>query len=182
VAKVATALGATTHVTLPGAEKARAAAFLLTMASGANLHREALKTRAQDYDPATRDRLLAGLLAPADAVMQAQRYRHLFQQEVRAAFETHDLLLAPATPCTAPVLGQPTIRINGADLPTRANVGILTQPISFVGLPVVAVPVPAGTLPIAVQIIARPWQEALALQAAARLERDGVAGLEMAEP
>ena len=182
VAKVAAALGATDRVTLPGAEKARAAAFLLTMASGANLHREALMTRAGDYDPATRDRLLAGLLAPADPVQQAQRYRHVFQQEVRAVFETHDLLLAPATPCTAPLLGQPTIRVAGTDLPTRANVGILTQPISFIGLPVVAVPVSAGALPIAVQIIARPWAEALALQAAAKLERGGVAGLEMAEP
>jgi AtzE family amidohydrolase len=182
VARVALALGATGRVTLPGAEKARAAAFLLTMASAANLHREALMTRAGDYDPATRDRLLAGLLAPADPVQQAQRYRHAFQQEVRAAFDTHDLLLAPATPCTAPLLGQPTIRVAGADLPTRANVGILTQPISFIGLPVVAVPIAVGGLSIAVQIIARPWAEGLALQAAARLERNGVAGLEIAEP
>jgi AtzE family amidohydrolase len=182
VAAVAATLGANDRLTLPGAERARAAAFLLTMASAANLHREALTTRAGDYDPATRDRLLAGLLAPADPVMQAQRYRHVFQQEVRTALEKHDLLLAPATPCTAPLLGQPTIRVAGADLPTRANVGLLTQPISFAGLPVVAVPVSTGTLPIAVQIIARPWAEALALQAAAFLERAGIAGAEIAEP
>ncbi|HEY0271433.1 MAG TPA: AtzE family amidohydrolase [Sphingomonas sp.] len=182
VAKIAAALGATDRVTLPGAEKARAAAFLLTMASAANLHRATLIARAGDYDPATRDRLLAGLLAPADPVQQAQRYRHAFREEARAAFAKHDLLLAPATPCAAPLLGQPTIRVAGADLPTRANAGILTQPISFIGLPVVAVPVSAGALPIAVQIIARPWAEALALQAAAKLERDGVAGLEMAAP
>lgn len=182
VATVAAALGAVDRVVLPGAEKARAAAFLLTMASAANLHREALTTRAGEFDPATRDRLLAGLLAPAGPVMQAQRYRHAFQREVRAAFERHDLLLAPATPCVAPLLGEPTFRVAGLDLPTRANVGMLTQPISFVGLPVVSVPVSAGALPIGVQIIARPWAEGLALRAAARLERQGVIRVEVAEP
>jgi aspartyl-tRNA(Asn)/glutamyl-tRNA(Gln) amidotransferase subunit A len=103
-------------------------------------------------------------------VLQAQRIRHLFLAELLAAFRKHDLLLAPATPCAAPLLGQPTIRIAGEDVPARPNIGVLTQPLSFVGLPIVAVPVRGGALPIAVQIIAPPWREDLALRAAARLE------------
>jgi AtzE family amidohydrolase len=182
VAAVADALGARGTVTLPGAERARAAAFVLTAASGGNLHREALKERAGDFDPATRSRLLAGLLLPADLVLQAQRVRQEFLAEVMAAFRHHDLLLAPATPCAAPLLGQPTIRVGGAEVPTRPNIGVLTQPLSFVGLPIVAVPVRGATLPIAVQIVAPPWREDLALRAAARIEAEGIAGLEMAEP
>jgi len=174
-ALVAKALGATARVTLPGAVKARAAAFVLTCASGGNLHFEALRDRAGDFDPATRDRLLAGTLIPANAVLQAQRQRALFHQEVLAAFRRHALLIAPATPCSAPLLGQPTIRVAGEDLPTRPNIGLLTQPLSFVGLPVVTVPVRNGTMPIGVQLIAPPWREDLALRAAARLEREGVA-------
>lgn len=179
---VADALGARRRALLPGAERARAAAFVLTSASGGNLHIEALKTRAGDFDPATRSRLLAGALLPANLVLQAQRFRQMFLAEVMAAFRDHDLLLAPATPCAAPLLGQPTIRIGDQDLPTRANIGVLTQPLSFVGLPIVAVPVRGAALPIGVQIIAPPWREDLALRAAARLEADGVAGMEMAEP
>jgi aspartyl-tRNA(Asn)/glutamyl-tRNA(Gln) amidotransferase subunit A len=57
----------------------------------------------------------------------------------------------------------------------RANIGIHTQPISFIGLPVVAVPVPLEPMPIGVQIIAAPWREDIALRVAHALERMGVA-------
>lgn len=175
VARVGKALGATRTITLPGAARARAAAFALTSASGGNLHFDNLKGRAGDFDPATRDRLLAGALLPANIVFQAQRYRAQFREEVLEALRHNDLLIAPATPCSAPLLGQPTIRVGGRDLPTRANIGILTQPLSFIGLPIVAAPIGNGRLPIAVQLIAAPWREDMALRAAAQLERAGVA-------
>ena len=174
VAAVASALGATHRLTLDLAERARAGAFVLTAASGGNLHREALQAQAQDFDPATRDRLLAGLLLPADLVLQAQRIRQVFREQIMAAFRKHDLLIAAATPCTAPLLGQSTIRINGQDVPARPNMGVLTQPLSFVGLPIVTVPVVRAGLPIGIQIIAPPWREDAALAAAARLEAEGI--------
>jgi 1-carboxybiuret hydrolase len=62
------------------------------------------------------------------------------------------------------------------ELPVRANLGLYTQPISFIGLPVVAAPVPLKPLPIAVQIIAAPWREDIALRLASTLESLGVAG------
>jgi aspartyl-tRNA(Asn)/glutamyl-tRNA(Gln) amidotransferase subunit A len=60
-------------------------------------------------------------------------------------------------------------------LPVRANIGVFTQPISFIGLPVVAVPVRLDDgLPLGVQVIAAPWREDHALRVAHQLERDGV--------
>ena len=59
-----------------------------------------------------------------------------------ALFADVDAILAPATPCTAPAIGQQTFMLDGVELNVRANLGIYTQPISFIGLPVVAVPVP----------------------------------------
>jgi aspartyl-tRNA(Asn)/glutamyl-tRNA(Gln) amidotransferase subunit A len=56
----------------------------------------------------------------------------------------------------------------------RANLGVYTQPISFIGLPVVSVPVPLTPLPIGVQIIAAPWREDIALRIAHALEKTGV--------
>jgi len=182
VREAAEAIGARGSVTLPGTQRARAAAFVLTAASGGNLHREALRAHAADFDPATRDRLLAGALIPADAILQAQRVRQEYRSEVLAAFRNHDVLLAPATPCAAVLLGQPTIRVNGEDVPTRANIGLLTQPLSFIGLPIVTVPITNGTMPIGVQIIAPPWREDVALAAARRIERNGLAGAQVAEP
>jgi Asp-tRNA(Asn)/Glu-tRNA(Gln) amidotransferase A subunit family amidase len=56
-------------------------------------------------------------------------------------------------------------------MPLRPNIGIYTQPISFIGLPVVAVPVSLpDTMPIGVQIITAPWREEVALRIAHNLE------------
>ena len=85
-----------------------------------------------------------------------------------------DLLIAPATPCVAPKIGQVSFVLDGVEMPVRPNIGIHTQPISFIGLPVVAVPVPLSPLPIGVQIIAAPWREDVALRLAHTLEAQGV--------
>ncbi|MFC7608279.1 amidase family protein [Teichococcus aestuarii] len=93
-------------------------------------------------------------------------------------FAEVDLILAPATPVRAPRLGQKTLEWEGQSLPLRPNLGLYTQPVSFIGLPVAAVPLwPDDGLPVGVQIIAAPWREDLALRAARVLERQGVARL-----
>jgi aspartyl-tRNA(Asn)/glutamyl-tRNA(Gln) amidotransferase subunit A len=89
-------------------------------------------------------------------------------------FQTVDAIIAPATPCSAPLIGQKTFVLDGVELPVRPNMGIFTQPISFIGLPVVAVPV-AGPMPIGVQIIAPAWREDIALRIARHLEATGAA-------
>jgi AtzE family amidohydrolase len=174
--RVARALGASKVVELPEAGRARAAAFLITMAEGGALHLDRLKARAADYDPDTRDRLLAGALLPAAWVVKAQKLRRWFRAQALELFKDFDVLLAPATPARAPALGQKTMTIDGVELPVRANLGLFTQPISFIGSPVVAVPLwqPGSLLPTGCQVIAPPWREDLALRVAAQLEREGV--------
>ena len=88
-------------------------------------------------------------------------------------FDDVDILLAPATPCSALALGQTTLDLGGEIVPLRPNIGIYTQPISFIGLPVATVPVAGPGLPIGVQIIAAPWREDLVLRTAWRLEQAG---------
>ena len=172
----AEALGATAVVEFPEAARARAAGYLITAAEGAALHADRLRTRAADLDPDVRDRLIAGLAIPAAWVARAQRFRRWYRDRVRALFETVDLVVAPATPVRAPLLGQKTIELDGVTMPLRPNIGVFTQPISFIGLPVAAVPIwPDSGLPIGVQLIAAPWREEIALRAAHRLETLGVA-------
>ena len=179
VDQVAAALGTTRLVELPEVERARAAAFLISCGEGGALHLDDLRTRAHDFDPMTRDRFLANALVPAAWVMRAQRVRHWFARRVARAFETVDVLIAPATPCTAPPIGTQWLEIGGKRLPARASLGLLTQPISCIGLPVVTVPLwglnPAAPhLPIGVQLIAAPWREDLCLRVAATLEAQGL--------
>jgi 1-carboxybiuret hydrolase len=174
VARVAKVLGATRTIEIPEAARARAAAYVITTCEGASLHLDRLRKRPNDFDPAVRDRLIAGAMIPAPMVDRAQKFRRWYRSRVLELFKTVDVILAPATPCVAPKLGQATFVLDGVELPVRANVGILTQPISFIGLPVVAVPLPLEPLPIGVQIIAAPWREDIALRVACALEHAGV--------
>ena len=172
--RVASALGANRDIELPQAERARAAAFVITASESAALHLDRLRTRAREYDPAVRDRLIAGAMTPMPLVIQAQKFRRWYRNEVLKLFSEVDAILAPATPCTAPLIGQQMMTVGDIELPVRANLGLYTQPISFIGLPVVAVPVPLDPLPIGVQIIAAPWREDVALRIAHALEANGV--------
>ena len=174
VARVARALGAMRVIEIPEAARARAAAYVITTCEGASLHLDRLRKRPDDFDPAVRDRLLAGAMIPAPLVDRAQKFRRWYRARVLEIFEAVDVIIAPATPYVAPKLGQVTSMLDGVELPVRANIGIHTQPISFIGLPVVAVPVPLEPMPIGVQIIAAPWREDIALRVAHALERRGV--------
>ena len=144
---VATALDATREIALPEAARARAAAYVITASEGAALHLPRLRTRAEDFDPDVRDRLIAGALIPAAIVAQAQKFRRWYRDAVLRLFDEVDVILAPATPCVAPLIGQKTFVLDGQEMPLRPNIGIYTQPVSFIGLPVVAVPVPSARRP-----------------------------------
>ena len=175
VDKVAAALGADREVIVPEAARARAAAYVITTAEGASLHLPRLRGRAGDFDPEVRDRLLSGAMVPAMWVVAAQRFRAWFRDAMRRVFAEVDVILAPATPFPAPKSGTKTVEIGGVTLPMRPNIGIFTQPVSFVGLPVVAVPVwlAGESIPIGVQVIAAAWREDLALRVARHLEASG---------
>jgi 1-carboxybiuret hydrolase len=179
----AAALDATQGCELKGAEAARAAAYIVTGAEGGALHRPRLIERYEEFGPAARDRLVAGSLIPAAWVVQAQRVRQSVYREAMELFQRFDLLLAAASPVVAPRVGEETLLINGRSIPTKAGLGVLTQPISCIGLPVCTVPVwPGGEgpsseqdLPVGVQLIGAPWREDLCLGAARALEQAGVA-------
>jgi aspartyl-tRNA(Asn)/glutamyl-tRNA(Gln) amidotransferase subunit A len=175
VDRVAAALGSRGAVELPTPGLARSAAYIITAAEGGHRHLSRLRARAADFDPGTRDRFIAGAFTPAGWLLQAQKFRAQWRDQVRSLFGGADILIAPATPVSATELGQEMMTVGGASLPVRANLGIFTQPISFIGLPVIAAPVPIpGRLPIGVQLIAAPWCEATLFRAARILERDGV--------
>lgn len=201
--RAAAALNATAVVELRGAALARAAAFVITAAEGGALHRRRLRSRYDEFEPLSRERLVAGSLVPASWVVQAQRLRHQVYLEAMRLFEDYDLLIAPATPVQATPIGTEWITVNDRELPCRPSMGLLTQPISCLGLPVCAAPLwparetrpgagsgahdrsnhslgaPAAAacshLPIGVQLIAAPWREDVCLAAARALELAGVA-------
>lgn len=173
-------LGARAQVDWPDAALGRAAAFLVTASEGGSLHLPDLRTRLQDFEPLSVDRFIAGALQPADWSLRAQRFRRVYRDRVNALFRDWDVLVAPATPVAAPVIGSEWIEVNGVRHPSRPAMGLLTQPVSFAGCPVVVAPLwPEGTggLPLGVQLIAAPWREDLCLRAGQVLQDAGAAHL-----
>ncbi|NEP54308.1 MAG: AtzE family amidohydrolase, partial [Moorea sp. SIO3C2] len=172
---VQTALAVTQTVTLPEAARARAAAYIITASEGSQLHLPRLQTRLQDFDPATRDRFVAGALIPSSWYLQAQRFRRWYRDQIRELFNTVDIILAPTTPCPAPSSEAETMELDGEQVLIRPHLGFYTQPLSFIGLPVLSVPICfPGELPVGVQLIAKAHNEAAIFRVAAFLEKTGV--------
>ncbi len=175
--RIADAVGGAPLVELPDVTRARSAAFLMTAAEGGALHLPVLRDKAMAYDPATRDRLLAGAMLPASAYLRAREFRSWFLDRALDLFARYDVLICPATPCIAPTIDDPMIEIGGKSVPARAHLGILTQPLSFIGLPVLSAPLlRPGKMPLGIQIVGAPGAEHRLFDFAARLERMGLIG------
>lgn len=184
VAAAANALGVNAQVQWPDATLGRIAAFIITASEGGALHLDNLRHRIEEMEPLSVDRFMSGALQPAAWYVKAQRFRRLYRDKVNALFENWDVLLAPATPVSATTIGTDWLEIQGQSLPSRAAMGLLTQPISFAGCPVVAAPMwPSSNhgLPLGIQIIAAPWREDFAFRVAKQLETIGICHLKKVE-
>ena len=174
VERACLALGVTRVTELPAANLGRAAAFVITASEGGARHLAHLRDRRDDLEPHSRDRFVAGAIAPAAWYAKAQRVRRWYRDAVREIWAGVDVLIAAATPCEATRVGEEWLELNGVRMPLRASLGLLTQPISCIGLPVVTVPMPrAGRLPVGVQVIAAPWREDLCFRVAGALVASG---------
>ena len=161
-------------IVLDGVDRARSAAFLITAYEGGQLHRENLRSDPLSFDPATRDRLIAGAALPDAIYQEALAYRAVFAAQFADIFRQYDVLIAPAVYGPAPLIDDPMIPIDGVMQPARANLGLYTQPISFLGLPVVAAPLAVPGLPMGVQLIGAPGGDHAVLEFAAQLEAQGL--------
>jgi AtzE family amidohydrolase len=176
VTRIAEALDAAPVAAPALTAAARSAAFIITAAEGAQQHLDHLRHRRAELEPLSRDRLLAGSLVPAQWYLHAQKVRALWRDAMVELFRDWDVLIAPATAVPAQPIGQEMLEVDGQTLPLRPSFGLFTQPITCIGLPVLAVPVQKaeGHLPIGVQLIAAPWREDVLIRAASALEAAGI--------
>ena len=164
------------EIEIPEAARARAAAYVITAAEGAALHLDRLRTRANDYDPAVRDRLIAGAMMPAALVDRAQKFRRWYRAEVLKLFEHVDAILAPATPCSAPAIGQQTFVLDGVELPVRPISASTPNRSRSSACPWWRFRSRLRRCRSACRSSRRPWREDIALRIAHALEQAGVCG------
>ena len=136
-------------------------------------HATWMRTRAQDYQPDVRERLRLGAFVTGAHYVRSQQIRALLTREVDEALARRDVLLAPATPLVAPVLGERETTLGDGPSDVRAALLRCTRPFNFSGHPACAAPCgfTAGGLPIGLQVVGRPFDEATVLRAVDAYQR-----------
>jgi aspartyl-tRNA(Asn)/glutamyl-tRNA(Gln) amidotransferase subunit A len=153
-------------VEIPGIELAVVLGLLIVLPEASAYHQRWLREKGEQYQPDVRTFLQAGELVLATDYLQAQRQRTAFNQGIATLLEQVDLLLAPTEPMVAPRIGQQTAALPGGAADVLAAAIQFTAPFNVSGLPALSVPCGvSGGLPIGLQLIGRPWDEATVLRA-----------------
>jgi len=129
-------------------------------------HAAWMRSRPQDYQPDVRERLRMGAFINGTHYVRAQQVRALVTREVDEALARRDVLLAPASPITAPVLGERETTLGDGPSEVRSALLRCARPFNFSGHPACAAPggFTAGGLPIGLQVVGRPFDEATVLR------------------
>jgi aspartyl-tRNA(Asn)/glutamyl-tRNA(Gln) amidotransferase subunit A len=110
--------------------------------------------------------LRAGLEIPAKDYLRAMRLRTLIRDEFRRVLTEVDVILAPSRYSVASKISEPLDRNTTADRPVPASRGMraLIPGGNLAGLPALSLPCGfAENLPIAIQLVSRPFSENLIL-------------------
>jgi aspartyl-tRNA(Asn)/glutamyl-tRNA(Gln) amidotransferase subunit A len=131
-------------------------------------HEPWLRTRRQDYGDDVRQRLLVGAFFSAADYLKGQRMRTLLRDEVDHVLGKLDVLACAATPIAAPVVGQEEVAFGGDRVPVRSSLIRYTRLFNLTGHPAASVPCgfTSEGLPIGLQLIGRPFDEATVLRVA----------------
>jgi aspartyl-tRNA(Asn)/glutamyl-tRNA(Gln) amidotransferase subunit A len=119
------------------------------------------------FDAGTRDRIARGLLVPAADYARAQRRRPLMMQAMLEAMADVDIMVTPGAGAEAPPLATLTVTVDDATFPMYEVTPRNTMIFDYTGFPALMLPAGLGAsgLPVAIQLVAKPFQDALSLSA-----------------
>jgi aspartyl-tRNA(Asn)/glutamyl-tRNA(Gln) amidotransferase subunit A len=157
-----------TGIRLPDPGAMNDLSTIVSRAESAAVHGRLLREHPGEMQAVVRRRIEIGLAIPAHDYLQALRLRaHLTREFVRAVFGEVDVLMAPVIPEPAPALPAVTSGDVEEIVARMGRFSRLTRPWNGLGLPALALPCGfAGSgLPLALQLIGRPFAEATVLRA-----------------
>jgi aspartyl-tRNA(Asn)/glutamyl-tRNA(Gln) amidotransferase subunit A len=161
------------EVKLERVDLAGAGSLAVVGAEALAYHADLLRTRAAEYDPDVARRLRVSAFISGLHYVRAQQVRALVRDEVDAALARRDVLLAPSTPIVAPAVDERRATLGDGPADIRTALLRFTRPFNFSGHPACAVPCgfTEGGLPIGMQLVGRPFDEATVLRAADAFQR-----------
>lgn len=145
---------------------------IAAMADGIVTHEPYLATHRRDYGPTVLYRTLAGQFVLGRDYAKAMKVQRLIKEEYARVLQDVDFLVTPAAPVAAWRIDADTVVLNGESYPVRGPgsgmTARCTSPSNATGLPAMSVPCgfTSAGLPIGLQLIGRPFEEALLFQVA----------------
>src|SRR5262249_52898481 len=159
-------LGASVRdATLPPLQDWQACCMIIMLAEAYAVHEPWLRTRFNDYGKCFRDRVAFGAFISSADYMAATRHRRELQEKLARLMIDVDLLILPSTPGPAPL----TKNVGSYGIFEIPN---FTMPFNVAGTPALSLcnGYSAGGLPLSLQIVGRPFEDATVLRAGHALE------------
>jgi aspartyl-tRNA(Asn)/glutamyl-tRNA(Gln) amidotransferase subunit A len=163
------------EVSPPGLDEMAALANIILAVEAATIHSTWFHTRPQDYSDLVRARVELGFHHPGTRYLEALNLRaHHLDIFGAAVFAHVDVMLAPLIPIPVPTLAETNV---GGSAAIPSTVAVLTRcgrPINYLGVPSLAIPAgfTANGLPFGVQLVGRPFDEALLFRIGRAYERE----------
>jgi aspartyl-tRNA(Asn)/glutamyl-tRNA(Gln) amidotransferase subunit A len=163
------------EVSIPHIEMSSTIATNIMFAESAEYHEQWMRTRSHEYGADVRRMLEAGMMTPAIYYVRAQRSRAAILAEALKALDNFTVLAAPTAAIPAPRIdvGGRALTDGGEQVEMVAAVLRFTAPFNVTGQPALAIPTglaPNG-LPVSMQIIGKPFDEASVFRVADAYER-----------
>jgi aspartyl-tRNA(Asn)/glutamyl-tRNA(Gln) amidotransferase subunit A len=161
------------QVELPDQHQLTAACQLVLAVEAAAFHKRWLIERPQDYGPQVLMRLQNGLAIPGVSYLEVMRWRGPALAAYLAAAAGIDAVIAPVAPVAAPTIAESDVGNTSDAEAVIQRLTRFTRPINYLGLPSLAVPAgfTRSGLPVGMQLIGRPFDEAMLLRIGAAFQR-----------
>jgi aspartyl-tRNA(Asn)/glutamyl-tRNA(Gln) amidotransferase subunit A len=161
------------QVELPDQHQLTAACQLVLAVEAAAFHKRWLIERPQDYGPQVLMRLQNGLAIPGVSYLEVMRWRGPALAAHLAAVAGVDAVVAPVAPVAAPTIAESDVGNTSDAEAVIQRLTRFTRPINYLGLPSLAVPAgfTRSGLPVGMQLIGRPFDEAMLLRIGAAFQR-----------
>lgn len=162
-------------IVIEGIEATNPLNVLLIATEAAQIHKQTVLDRPELLNEQTLMRILTGMFTSPAAYQHLQACRADFiARTLPETFDKVDMIMTPVWPFPLPTIADSDVGANPQAAPLMQRIGHNTRPVNFLGLPAVCVPIGFDTngLPISVQLVGKPFSEALLLRAARAIEKE----------
>jgi aspartyl-tRNA(Asn)/glutamyl-tRNA(Gln) amidotransferase subunit A len=161
------------QVELPDQRQLTAACQFVLASEAAAFHKRWMIERPGDYGPQVLMRLQNGLAISAVSYLEAMRWRGPALSAYLAATTGVDAVIAPVAPMPAPTIAESDVGNSPDAEAVIQRLTRFTRPVNYLGLPSLAIPAgfTAKSLPVAMQLIGRSFDEATILKLGAAFQR-----------